>query len=840
MRRFLTLVCLLCVAIPAGISISGCTRNPQGNYCNGLGYGLKDTDVASISMSPQSAGISLAFGQTLQAAAPSAKTCKGTSASVSTFTYGTTNNQLVDVSPTGNLCAGTWNRNSGGGIPNYTICNFPSPLPSTQGLPYGTAYLTASAASVTSNPVEVYVHAQVTSVALAGPTSCLSQGVLSQLDAQACFVGGDNLQHVLCAPPSVTGSGDPSTLACTLPSGVSMGSLPDCSAAIGTLSYNVGNGTIASINVETNQITAEQPGTTVITASIAQGASSAGYFSTCPPASIQVTLADGNTSGTITQGVTQNLTTTVIDTMGNPITGLTLDYQSTDPIDITVGTNGAISTNYAGVASVNAICQPPTCNPAPINVTGVQGTGLSISSNPVKITTPGTASDYVWFGSPGNSQYFVPVELLTNTVGASVRMPYVPNSMLMDRNGNNLYFGSRQELMIYSTASNTLFKGDSSAPGVVLAVSPNDAQLLINDQIRQVFYLYNVTSGSSSTFGGLGASAAWTPDSKTLYIFDNANLNTPSAPTCTGTPLITNHTDTLYVYNVNSGWSKYPLPPSPLPAAAIPSCTTGPDAASLATIQTPAITIPGVGAYLSGDPTVAHTWCPTGTISNGVSSISAFYPVGDSVATTTDVLAATTDGAHILGAAADGTGALTLSDIGVTIPTTPCPQTTSAGVTTLGALDIHNPTIPTPFTSYSVSGAVPGLRATSVNQVVPSPTSKLAFITYDGTGAQLPYYIPGSGISSVALTGSDVTSPLFGTFSPDDTYFFVGTAGDNLVHYITIPAAVTSTTLPADSQQVAPNLPACTPGGTDLGCTYSGSGTIAPVTAITVKPRSTT
>src|SRR5580704_12012339 len=144
MRRFLTLVCLLVVAIPAGISISGCTRNPAGNYCNGLGYGLKDTDVSSIFLTPQSTGISIAYGQTQQVAAPSAKTCKGTSASVSSYTYGTTNNQLVDISPTGNLCAGTWNRNSGGGIPNYTICNFPSPLPATSGLPYSTAFITAS------------------------------------------------------------------------------------------------------------------------------------------------------------------------------------------------------------------------------------------------------------------------------------------------------------------------------------------------------------------------------------------------------------------------------------------------------------------------------------------------------------------------------------------------------------------------------------------------------------------------------------------------------------------------------------------------------------------------
>ncbi len=62
--------------------------------------------------------------------------------------------------------------------------------------------------------------------------------------------------------------------------------------------------------------------------------------------------------------MTQNLTTTIIDTNGNTITGLLLDYQSTDPIDISVG-NSAITTNFPGVASVYAICQPTTCNPSP-------------------------------------------------------------------------------------------------------------------------------------------------------------------------------------------------------------------------------------------------------------------------------------------------------------------------------------------------------------------------------------------------------------------------------------------------------------------------------------------
>jgi hypothetical protein len=816
MRRFLTLVCLVCVAIPAGISISGCTRNPAGNFCNGLGYGLRDTDVASIFMTPQTTGISLAFGQTQQVASPTAKTCKGAAASVRTYTYGTTNNQLVDISPTGNLCAGTWNRNTGGGIPNYTICNFPNPLPTAGSLPYGSAFITASANSVTSNPVQVFVHAQVTSVTLAGPQACLSKGQLAQLDAQACYVGPNNQQLLLCAPPSVTTAATPN-LACPLPAGVNLASVQDCTSAIGTLAYTVGTAAIATIDPDTNQITAGLPGTTTITASIAGGASSAGYFSTCSPASIQVALANGATSGTITRGVTQNLQTTVIDTNGNPITGLTLDYQSTDPIDIAVTTTGGIAANFPGEASITAICQPTTCNPAPINVTGVNGTGLSITSNPVKIAVPGTASDYVWFSSPGQSQYFVPVELLTGTVGSTVRLPYVPNSMIMDRTGTNLYFGSQHELMYYATASNTLTKQDTTVPGVVLAVSPNNTQLLINDQTRQVFYLYTVSSGTATSFGGVGTAAQWTPDSKTLYVTDSAAAGA-------------GHTDTLYVYNVNSGWTTYPLGASG---------GANPGAQSLA------ITIPSVGAYLSGSPTVAHTWCPSGTVGN-TASIS-FYPQGDSVAALTDVLAATTDGQHILGAANAG-GAVTLSDIGITLPTT-----TTDGVVAPAACPLSAAGVLSPLTISHTLATVPvaGVTATAVNQVVPSPASNLAFITYNGTtpGASLPYYVPGTGgaagtVGNVPLVGAaNVTAPLVGAFSPDDAYFFVGTAGDNMVHYITIPQTLTPATPPVDSQQIAPNLPPCTPtaaGGTDLGCAFSGTGTVVPVTAIAVKPRSTT
>ncbi|MDR3725548.1 MAG: hypothetical protein P4K86_00760 [Terracidiphilus sp.] len=796
MRRFLTLVCLLCLAIPAGISISGCTRNPGANYCNGLGYGSKLTDVHAIDLEPRTTGISLAFGQTRQVGTPTATNCKNDSASVTSYTYGTTdpNRLYVDISPTGNICAGRWNRNSGGGIADYTTCNKPSPLPTTGGLPYTTAYITASADAVTSNPVEVYVHAEVSSVtlALSGAQQCYSQGTTAQLDAQACYSTGTS-QVLMCAPSSVT------SYACPLPAGVT--SVPACTAAIGTLTYAVGTSSVATINTETNVITAVQPGTTVITASVAGSGSSAGYFSTCPPKSISVTLNGGTGSTTpitVTKGVTQNLTTTVLDTHDQTITGLTLDYQSTDPIDMSVGSSGLVSPSYPGQASVYAICQPPNCNSTPINQVGLYGTGLPVSSNAVNVVTPGTASDYVWLSSPGQSQYFVPVELLSGTVGATVRLPYVPNSMVMDRLGSNLYFGSSHELMIYAAGTNTLSKEDTGVPGVVLAVSPDNTYVLINDQTRQLFYIYSSAGNSVVTYGGLGNAAAWTPDSKTLYITDSASLGG-------------GHTDTLYVYNTQSGFTTYSL------------------SGSGGGLHAPAITIPSVGAYLSGASTVAHTWCPTGTVGNSASML--FYPQGDSVAAQTDVLAATTDGQHILGAAMIG-GGVTLSDIGVTIPTGQCPTAISNVLQPL--------TIAHTLTQQQLSK----VNATAVNQVVTSPASNLAFVTYTSTtpGALLPYYVPVSGgaagtVNYVTLmngtsASTTVTAPLAGAFSPDDKLFFVSTAGDNLIHYIDVPTL-------KDTQQITPNLPGCAP-GTDSGCTLPSATTHVPATAIAVKPRTTT
>ena len=108
MQRFLTFVVLAFLTVPVGLSIQGCA-NKNSTYCNGSGYGYNNTQPVSISLQPQTTGLSVAFSQTSQLQAPTSQNCKGGTASVKTYTYGTSDRTIADVSPTGAVCGGTWN-----------------------------------------------------------------------------------------------------------------------------------------------------------------------------------------------------------------------------------------------------------------------------------------------------------------------------------------------------------------------------------------------------------------------------------------------------------------------------------------------------------------------------------------------------------------------------------------------------------------------------------------------------------------------------------------------------------------------------------------------------------
>jgi hypothetical protein len=817
MRRYLILVVLFLITLPVQLSVLGCGSNPN-NYCNsnGAGFSTKKGTLVSFSLEPQQTGISLSYGQIGTLTAGSGKDCTGAAVSIGTPNYGTSDLNNADVSPSGQVCAGRWNRDTTSGVAAFTTC-IPTNIQEV-------ATMTASANGVaSSNAVEVYIHPVVTNVSLdttstgGSPlTGCISQNQTAQLDATA-FIAGQPTPF--CAP-NVTG-------------------VPNCSTVLGHLTYaaqstssTAGTGAQNSIvSIDQNGLaTAKQPGSALIAASISGTSSSAGVFHTCPPKSIALS-ANGGTSVTVTPNTPQPTTATVIDTNGATITGVPLSFTSTDQRTIGVSGSGSITSTFPGSSAVYAVCAPPTCNPAPINQIGIQGNGTPVASNTLDVTSPGSASSYLWMASP-NSQYFTPLDLSQGTIGTPVHLPYIPNSMVLDQTGTSLYFGSFRELMVVAAATNALTKEDTTVPGVVLAVSPTNNQVVINDQDRQVIYVYQpavapstTTGGTGSTgstgtpasivtqYGGVAQRAAFSPDGSTIYILG---------------------TNKLYVYNTFTGWSTETLDPTngtPSAAACPANGPAGSDANTAYNIFCSpdlSLAVPQFGAFISGQNTTARGYCPD-TRLTPIDNYPSAVPggaVGYNFASAH--LASTTDGKHVISATANP---MQLIDSNVVVPTNaatnpdgacPTTQVTTGGATVTDTIPLQI-TNPANYTQ-SLAAYAPSL----IHQVVTSPNSSLAVVTYDSASAtagnaQLPVYkIPAPGaagppVSGVKLTGAQATTPVAAIFSPDQSEIFVSTAGDSNMHIV-------STSTLTDTEQFSSNLP-------------DGNGGVTPAQFLAVKPR---
>jgi hypothetical protein len=630
----------------------------------------------------------------------------------------------------------------------------------------------------------------------------------------SCVSQNQTLPTSFLAETTVAGPGgailcSPTSVACTSPN-----------ANIGTIQFNAVNASVVTINnttnpTNTNPVTGTQttgtnpngiatgnlPGSTVINATTSDVTSAAGYFSTCPPAKITLAV-NGSTSATVTPSAPQTAVATVTDVNGVTINGLPLSYASTEPQNLAVSATGLITNTFPSHATVSAICEPPGCNPAPVNLIGTLGNGMPVTANNVTVNATGRSSNQIWMAS-SQSPYFSEVDLTSGGAGSPVRLPYTPNSMVMDQGGDSLYFGSYHELMIYSTLGNTLTKEVAAVPGVVLAVSPTGSTVVINDQLRQVIYLYSVSAGTATSIAGIANRAVYSPDGATVYI--------SGQDPATGL-------NTLFVNNTQSGWSSYTLNNQPTYScaleaggtAAVPAYNPNYDPFCGASV---AITVPSVGAFLSGNTTAARSFCP-----NASATPQYFPPAGD-VSAATNQLNATADGNHILGASDT-----TLSDVWLYQGSSPSGAT---GVPT-GACPAYSPGGPLTFTTMLNQGTLP-VSATEIDQVVSSPDSSLAFVTYNsttGTGTGiLPYYQPSTtaggfgALGTVQLT-SGAQAPVAGIFSPDGAIFFTSTSGDNLVHMI-------NTTSLTDTQTIDPKL-------------TNGSGTAVPAQFLAVKSRTTT
>ena len=345
--------------------------------------------------------------------------------------------------------------------------------------------------------------------------------------------------------------------------------------------------------------------------------------------------------------------------------------------------------------------------------------------------------------------------------------------MVITDDGSTIYMGSSTALMVLN-AVNTLSvsRTDISSPGTVLAVSPDSSTIVISDPVKQITTLENSSGSVISTYGGVGTHAEFTPDSQTVYITAG---------------------NQLLVYSSFTGWTS------------ITPATTGGTP-----INDVAITVPSVGAYFAGPTTTARGYCPISTPAVAPNSENnIFYPPADSSAAVTDRVAATNDGLHILGATVSPVP--TLSDLRVTIPIGACPA--------VGGLTFSSTFLTTPLSPVTANPANGG----AITGVFPASDSSIAFITYNGSGGVLPAYAPaasGNGTTTYVKLSGTAVAPVAGVFSADNTTFYTGTLGDNLVHLIT------RSTL-TDSSTLAPNL-------------TNPAGTVVPVNLIVQKPRRTT
>ena len=89
-----------------------------------------------------------------------------------------------------------------------------------------------------------------------------------------------------------------------------------------------------------------------------------------------------------------------------------------------------------------------------------------------------TSSDYVAFR-----------DFTTNQTSTLIKLPFVPNSMVMNQVGTEIYLGSPEGLMSIATATNTVSAANQLIPGKVLSISPDGGTIVVTDPSRQTISL---------------------------------------------------------------------------------------------------------------------------------------------------------------------------------------------------------------------------------------------------------------------------------------------------------------------------------------------------------------
>ncbi len=434
------------------------------------------------------------------------------------------NTAVLTISSGGLACAGSWNS-----LSNPQIC--------TPG-PAGTAQVTAQAQGISSPVTTVYVHQHIDSVNIAPvPDQTVPLG-FDPVTNQTCFTVGQTYNFQATA----------------LSRGV------DVTPTAGVFSWQVTTLNVADVRVDNPSapitglqlgqatMTATTPGITTVYASTGNVVSPPMTFETCPVQSIAITVNGNSVSAiTVSQGSSLALQTTITDIAGNTITKTPLTWTSSNPTVVNVssaGDSAAASEASAGGATIVGSCTPPTCNigfqpSRPIYPENAVAVKVQAISSPQGASFDLSSTGCI--GINGCVSSIVPVTpstsngLVTYTVGSPTFLPTPPNSFVFDRQGATGYLGTPMTqsgtLGLVVLAPGSPGAGGvsqvPSAPGKVLAVSPDGSKVIVSDtaDTPNEVYVFDPTAHSATPLQISGATAAdFSPDSLKAYIAAGSKL----------------------------------------------------------------------------------------------------------------------------------------------------------------------------------------------------------------------------------------------------------------------------------------------------------------------------
>ena len=608
------------------------------------------------------------------------------------ISYQSSNTAVVTVAANGLACAGSWDS-----LSNPHICT-PGPV--------GVAQVTATAQGVSSPPTTVYVHQHIDKVAVSQlllpnqrpPTNpCLSVGQTANYQATAFSRGSD------------------------------------ITSTVGIFNWQTQVASVATLNTSDPallpgqvQVTAKVPGLTPIYASIGNTNSLPIYFTTCPVQSISLTVTSSSSSS-------ETITPTVLDTLGTTITA-PLTWSSSEPASVTVSSSGSATTSSSsagGGATIIASCAPPTCN------AGFDPTIPVYPKNVVTMLVPGTgnpksASVYVSSTSCGTTDgcfsTVISIAAPGNTLGTFISLPATPNSLVFNRQGTGAYLGTNSGLLgtvglaVLNFSSNSVSQF-VSAPGKVLAVSPDGTKVVISDtaDVPNQVHVFDTTSNTGPTFQINGATAAdFSPDSLKAYILAGSTLYVYSKLDALRTiPLAVPAHDVTFLAE---GAFAYLAGADPAGVAVRRTCDNGSaDTFSIGSVPNFVKTLPGPAVLLPGD--TANSFHVLALNPPDISIISANAPVGTAWAGCTPIV----------------------------VDNNPPPKSFNLG-----------------------QDFVP-------KQLIVSQDGSTAYVVPSNLGSILVFNVAGQNSTAIGLAGN--ATPLSASLTPDGTLLYVG-ASDQTIHVL--------------------------------------------------------